>query len=158
MHLRWLARLLLPVLRRYAAGRAPSVVIGGAASPYLLRWHLLPRNPLCNLYLHRFLRSDDDRALHDHPWVSASLILSGGYIEHRPTGPRWLLPGDLVVRGARSAHRVALRRDADSCPVWTLFLTGPRVREWGFHCPGGWRHWRAFTAGPDGTTIGRGCD
>lgn len=44
-------------------------------------------------------------------------------------------------------------------PAITLFITGPRVREWGFWCPKiGWRHWRVFTD-PDNTgQIGRGCD
>jgi hypothetical protein len=37
-------------------------------------------------------------------------------------------------------------------------LTGPRIREWGFWCPQGWRHWRAFTSGRNGETIGRGCE
>jgi hypothetical protein len=43
-------------------------------------------------------------------------------------------------------------------PVWTLFVTGPRVRSWGFWCAHGWRHWKTFTAGPRGETVGRGCD
>ena len=36
-----------------------------------------------NLYLHEFSRSDDDRALHDHPWLfNLSVLLSGTYVEH----------------------------------------------------------------------------
>jgi hypothetical protein len=31
------------------------------------------------------------------------------------------------------------------------------VREWGFHCPRRWVHWRQFTAGPNGETVGKGC-
>lgn len=27
-------------------------------------------------------RSDDDRALHDHPWVNMSILLEGTYTEH----------------------------------------------------------------------------
>ncbi|MDN5849106.1 MAG: hypothetical protein L0H63_05630, partial [Nitrococcus sp.] len=59
------------------------------------------------------------------------------------------------LRRARSAHRLAL---IDAEPVITLFITGPRVREWGFHCPQGWRHWRAFTAADNPGRIGRGCE
>lgn len=55
---------------------------GGPRRPYLTRWHVLPRNKWLNVYLHRFVHGDDDRALHDHPWHSASLILDGRYIEH----------------------------------------------------------------------------
>lgn len=55
---------------------------GGERRPYLTRWRVLPRNKWFNIYLHRFIHGDDDRALHDHPWHSASLILDGRYIEH----------------------------------------------------------------------------
>ena len=34
--------------------------------------------------LHHILRSDHDRALHDHPWPNASFVLSGGYWEVLP--------------------------------------------------------------------------
>ncbi|MGE0718767.1 MAG: hypothetical protein AB7P02_25190 [Alphaproteobacteria bacterium] len=164
---------IVPALRRrllrVATGRAPDKVIGGAERPYLRRWHLVPRNPLLNVYLHHFLRSDDDRALHDHPWPSCSIILAGGYDEVLATrggttaaGTR--LAGDVVVRGARTAHRVALFAPAGPAgrielPCWTLFLTGPRLRAWGFWCPIiGWVHWRDFTAGPNGEVVGKGCD
>ena len=61
--------------------RPPDVVIGDADNPYLLRWWVWPRNRFFNLYLHRVLRSDDDRALHDHPWWNLSYIVDGGYTE-----------------------------------------------------------------------------
>lgn len=63
-------------------GREPDFIIGGAADPYVRRWWLIPRNPVLNVYLHEFLRSDDDLALHDHPWWNASLLLWGTYTEH----------------------------------------------------------------------------
>lgn len=34
--------------------------------------------------LHHVLRSDRDRAMHDHPWNNASLVLRGGYWEITP--------------------------------------------------------------------------
>ena len=143
---------------RIGARRPPDVVIGGADQPYLYRWFLIPRNPLFNVYLHQFLRSDDDRALHDHPWVNLSILLRGQYCEHtiRAGGierRRVRRAGGMKLRGARSAHRIELTHG----PCWTLFLTGPRIRQWGFHCPQGWVHWRDFTSA-DGREIGRGCD
>ncbi|EIC64345.1 hypothetical protein [Mycobacteroides abscessus] len=33
--------------------------------PYLLRWYVIPRNRWVNVYLHKFLRDDEDRALVD---------------------------------------------------------------------------------------------
>ena len=49
-----------------SASRPPDRIIGGKDNPYLLRWHVVPRNPQQNIYLHHFLRSDDDRALHSN--------------------------------------------------------------------------------------------
>lgn len=133
---------------------------GSADNPYLHRWYVLPRNPLCNVYLHKFLRDDDDRALHDHPWSSLSLLLCGKYTEELPGGVRrtrnrW----SWTFRRATHAHRVELPRDSNGKPVpaWTLFLTGPVVRTWGFHCPGGWVHWKDFVDQTDTGNIGRGC-
>lgn len=60
----------------------------------------------------------------------------------------------MVVRRPDFAHRIAL--DGKSNPVWTLFITGPRIREWGFICSGNrWYHWTKFTT-RDGRPIG-GC-
>ena len=68
--------------RRIMQSCPPDQVIGGRQRPYLLRWFLIPQNRFLNVYLHRFLRSDDDRALHDHPWWNVSLLLEGAYTEH----------------------------------------------------------------------------
>jgi hypothetical protein len=139
---------------------APDVVIGGHDNPYMFRWHLIPRNPLFNIYLHQFMRSDDDRALHDHPWSNIGILLEGTYTEHRieqgGIHTRTIREaGDIVVRpSGRMAHRIELH--AGRCV--TLFITGPRYRSWGFHCPeAGWVHWRDFTAADDPGAIGRGC-
>lgn len=153
---------LATYFQQVAEQRAPDAIIGGEANPYLRRWHLTPRGAGPAVYLHHFLRSDDDRALHDHPWPSVGLILSGAYIEHLgPDESVLRTPGDLVARSPEAAHRVELLRDepdAPEKPVWTLFIVGDRLREWGFHCPQGWVHWRDFTAGEHGETVGKGCD
>lgn len=134
--------------------READFAIGGKENPYLLRWYVLPRNRWLNLYLHKFMRDDDDRAFHDHPWWFVSLLLSGTYFEHRPIGTqkrRWL---SLAFRRADALHRVTLD---DGKPAWTLVVTGPRVREWGFQCPQGWVHWKDFTTGEYGEHVGKGC-
>src|SRR3546814_4215417 len=66
--------------------RPPNFVIGGQQDPYMRRWWVIPRNRFINIYLHQVLRPDDDRALHDHPWINLSIILDGGYWEITP-GP-----------------------------------------------------------------------
>lgn len=115
---------------------------------YMERWIL--RTPWGMLRLHHILRSDDDRALHDHPFDFCSLLLSGGYEEVRPVPvsvqhrygvtrsyrwPRF----SLVRRDASDAHRLILDK-----PVWTLVLTGPKLREWGFYTKSGWIHWMHY--------------
>src|SRR5258708_303359 len=62
--------------------RKPDVLIGKQDDTYMERWWVIPRNRFFNIYLHHFLRSDDDRALHDHPWLNASILLQGKYTEH----------------------------------------------------------------------------
>lgn len=145
------------LLERYASRRPPDFNIGPG---YLLRWWLVPRNRWLNVYLHQFRRSDDDRALHDHPWASCSIILSGLYLEHLPGGIRkWRRAGHVVFRRATQAHRIELPVvDGGITYTWTLFITGPKVREWGFHCPQGWIGWRRFTNPTDSARTGRGCD
>jgi hypothetical protein len=103
--------------------REPDVVIGGRDNPYLLRWHLIPRNKLFGIYLHRFLRDDDDRALHDHPKNNISLILTTDYRECLfSTDPLsdTPLPSTIIknrrplvpyFRKATTAHRVILYED-----------------------------------------------
>lgn len=140
--------------------RPPDIVIGDPAAPYLRRWWLVPRNPWANVYLHQFLSDDDDRALHDHPWPWVSIILRGEYLEHTIAAGgihrvRRYGPGTVRAHGPGYAHRLAL--PPGQSEVWTLFLTGPRVRHWGFHCPhAGWVHWRDFTDA-SGLRAGRGC-
>lgn len=133
----------------------PHFVVGNPNDPYMLRWYIIPRNDLCCIYLHKFLKSDDDRAMHDHPWWSISFLLSGSYIEHNARGKKEYTPGSIIVRNAIDPHRVELH---DTKPCWTLFITGRRIREWGFHCPQGWVGWKDFTKPGFPGQPGKGCD
>lgn len=140
-------------LRKWLTG-TPHFIIGGEHNPYLLRWFVIPRNSFLNIYLHKFKRSDDDRALHDHPWWFASLILKGEYLEHRDDGTtRHRKAGSLALRRPNTLHRVELLQEVRDfghftmnreAPTWTLIITGPKIREWGFKCPKGWIHWEYF--------------
>ena len=111
-----------------------------------------------NVYLHKFLRDDEDRALHDHPWVSLSIIFRCGYVEHTAKDVRRRQAAAVVFRRARHAHRIELLRQAGRLlPAWTLIIAGPKVREWGFPCPAGWRHWTEFVSEADSGNVGKGC-
>lgn len=159
-------------LRRLVSGK-PHQIIGPSVSPYMKRWYLIPHTRWVNLYLHKFERSDEDRALHDHPWNFWSFVVKGSYWEitewERTLRKRW----SLAYRNAEHPHRVQLlwrgshlptvktpdggEKATCHCddevadprcthPVWTIVLTGPKIREWGFHCDKAWVPWRYFDA------------
>lgn len=143
-----------------AASRNPDFIIGDPSDPYVERWYVIPRNPVFNIYLHHFLHSDEDEALHDHPWFNLSVLLEGAYIEetikaggvHRRN---YKQPGSFQFRTPWRAHRVEL---LSGLPCWSLFFTGPVIRRWGFHCKNGWRYWKDFVSRrTGGNKRGKGC-
>lgn len=129
--------------------RKPDEIIG---ENYMRRWHLRRKQGGWNLYLHRYDGSDDDRALHDHPWKSVSILLWGNLEEISKKGEHRLLPLLPKFRSAEYAHRIRLK----SKFAYTLFFTFRKQREWGFHCPNGWMHWKEFTD-ESGQRTGKGC-
>lgn len=110
--------------------RKPDVVINVDVMgvPYLSRWYVIPRNRIVNVYLHKFERSDDDM-LHDHPWYSLSFLLKGEMLETSFKGVRHIPRFIPVFRSAKFAHRL----DIVKGPVYTMFVTGPVIRSWGFY-------------------------
>lgn len=141
----------------------PHFYIGGRERPYMLRWYLIPRNRRLNIYLHKFCRDDDDRALHDHPWWFVSVMLRGMYIEYMPHSQgacRVRRAVSFAFRKATHQHRVELRKREDGSPIpcCTLVVTGRKVREWGFWCPKGFVPWHQFVNRDDHGAIGPGCD
>lgn len=133
--------------------REPDFLIGPPGDPYMRRWWIIPRNEQFNVYYHQILHDDDDRALHDHPWPSLSVMCKGQLREITPDGDRHVTKGDVVFREPEAAHRLEL---IDGEPAETLFITGPVIRSWGFHCPKGWVDWRNFV-GENPGEVGRGC-
>ena len=101
--------------------------------PYLPRW-------VPSVFFHEFLRGDDDREVHNHPWKYAlSIILAGGYVEERAkkrgdgtyvVETKTYRPGMLNIIRDTDFHRVAL---LDGKTTWTLFIAGERTGDlWGF--------------------------
>lgn len=142
----------------------PHLYIGGKQNPYLLRWYLIPRNRFFNIYLHKFLRDDDDRALHDHPWWFLSIMIWGGYMEEvyckvtKTTDVKYRSAFSFVLRKPTHRHRVMLYRHpkdfSKPIPCWTIILTGPTVRTWGFWCPRGFVPHHEFVEQKDGSDAG----
>lgn len=134
--------------------RAPDLIIGPRADPQTYRWVIFNWRGW-QLCLHKWWRSDEDRALHDHKASNISVILSRqGFAEI--VRQRVLIPCDITRTGdawanqdvvrkrwplvpyyrhAETPHRVVL---FDKRPVWSLWFRFPPRRRWGFHCPKGW--------------------
>ena len=155
---------LLVTLKATIRQTEPQRLYRRDGSTYLERWYL-HKNPSGGVYLHHFIRSDDDTP-HDHPRRSVSLMLAGRYIEwiRNSDGTMRLerhAAGDVIFRRATTVHRIELPDGEDA---WTLFIVGPRVRDWGFVCGGGagrWVPWREFTGFAetgDSSTHGKGCE
>jgi hypothetical protein len=128
---------------------------------YMYRWNLFECKWF-SIKLHKIMLSDYD-CLHDHPWPFISIILKGGYVEHRQikkmreivtdpnTGKKWsniyddvvtkriYHPGNILYRPANSIHKLEIYQSA-----WTLVFTFKKTREWGFWTPKGWVHWRKY--------------
>jgi hypothetical protein len=143
--------MLLKLLDRL--GRKRIVMDRVENEPYLERYYLFLRErnrfPF-NIFLHKFLKSDPDD-VHDHPWPYATLILKGGYWEWIPhfdtvgrkTGEYqvWRGPGHFRVSSANSYHRIELDPDITA---WTLFMPGPKQRDWGFLVKNQWIQWEQY--------------
>lgn len=158
---RTLARILRPWFTKKVQTQ-PDFVIGPHDDPYMHRWYVIPKNRFFNIYLHEFWRSDEPRALHDHPWWSLSVLLRGYLYDVTEDDVCLYEWGSIKFRFANEAHRIVFGSafyPPSRGRTISLFITGPRIREWGFLCPKGWVHWKDFTSNTDGNSkAGRGCD
>lgn len=124
---------------------------------YLRRFVIarLPGNR--RIYLHHFVGDDWSRDPHDHPKAFWSIGLWGGYVEEvferRPVRIgrlplRLVLAHTLRWRApwirrfpAEHIHRIRL---ADGRHAWTLVITGPETRPWGFWRDSRWVHYLTY--------------
>lgn len=143
--------MLLKLLERL--GRRRIVMDRVSNDPYLERYYVFLSDRTWfpfNVFLHKFLKSDPDD-VHDHPWPYATLILRGGYYEWIPQfnseGEKigeirnWRGPGHFRVCSATSYHRIEL---AEGVTCWTLFMPGPKQRDWGFLVRNQWIQWEQY--------------
>lgn len=142
-----LSKFFLNSLERM--GRKRIVLDRESSEPYLERYYVFLKDrdtfPF-NIFIHKFLKSDPDD-VHDHPWPYATLILKGGYYEHipnfNPAGDLvghtryWRGAGHFRISPATSFHRIELEPNVD---CWTMFMPGPKRKEWGFLVNNQWIH------------------
>lgn len=141
---------LRPYLSRFYLRGAP--VMPDGSSPYNEHGNPRPEAvfPEGGVMVHRFHQSDVGW-MHNHPWEWAvSLVLEHGYVEHRlGKESRIVKPGDVNVITHDDFHLVNLLRDgAGERQATTLFITGPKTKQWGFWDPqrGEVKPWRDYIA------------
>jgi hypothetical protein len=82
-----------------------------------------------SLYLHQLDAPNwHPVGCHDHPWWFWTLLLKGGYDEKIGDTITRRLPGDLLYRKSTHSHDVVTPYGRS----WSLVLTGPKSRDWGF--------------------------
>lgn len=149
------------------------VIVNCDHDAYLYRWYVF-RTPWVALFIHKFVRSDEDRALHDHPWPFLVIPIWRGYIEHsdrkigyppgfavmcRQSGvaeppdrekvTNWVWPiFGTRLRSALYRHRVQLHtnQDGQELPAWSLFFRFKGERVWGFWPKEGFVAWNKWWA------------
>jgi hypothetical protein len=101
--------------------------LGRDECPYLIRW--VVNLKLFSIRVHYWISSDDDRALHDHPWWFITLLLRGSYIDIGEKSQDVLKRGSMRFRRALHRHTVKVLERG----TVTVMLTGPYCRSWGFY-------------------------
>lgn len=142
------------VLKRLGLYERSDIEMNG--SVYMQRWRFLP-DWMPGFRVHKIMRSDEDRELHNHPFGFISVILKGGYFEFTEDGKkRWYGPGSVVLRPADTFHRIELGLHpysaeddyaAVTVPAWTLVFRTSYFQQWGFKMnDGSFVHWKDFVA------------
>jgi hypothetical protein len=81
-----------------------------------------------NLYLHELTAPEWHPHCHDHPWWFWTLILWNGYLEESDKHFDRRRAGSLLYRPAAFKHNIITPYGKS----WSLVMTGPKQREWGF--------------------------
>lgn len=129
---------------------------GDDPMPFFQRWYILRSpsggKPSPNLYVHHFLRSDMEEP-HCHPWANTSYVLKGAIEEDYWPSAASCLFEDAPVRlvtpagAARARPASAVHRIVAVEPgTISLFVTGPKVRDWGFYTDQGFIPHHEFRA------------
>jgi hypothetical protein len=116
----------LLVFARQVMTNPASQILGEESNPYLYRWWLTKSRD-DSVYIHKMMRSDQDVELHDHPGDNLSILLHGEMKEETPHGLRLWQPGSIIARKAEDRHRIVIEE-----PIITMWIMGPRTRDWGF--------------------------
>lgn len=112
------------------------------ASGYITRLHVI-KTPWFAVCLHWLHKPDPEPYHHDHPVSFLSIILRGGYYEHRNGYVKHRRFFNFMRASPDDYHTIVMTEPG----TLTLCLMGPKVREWGFHTQSGWVFWKDYYAG-----------
>lgn len=99
--------------------------------PYMKRWVIVLFG--YSIRIHYWVKSDDTRFYHSHPWNFFTFILFGSYTDvsfdpaTKKTEEEVLNTFNLRYRPANHYHYVKVNK-----PTLTLVLAGPKIQNWGF--------------------------
>lgn len=100
--------------------------LGMPYCPYMYRWVF--NFKLFSIRIHHWIRSDDKRAFHSHPWNFITFVIKGSYIDVTPEGKETLKFGSIRYRKNHHMHYV----DVPKTGCWSILLTGNPNFKWGF--------------------------
>ena len=96
------------------------------SDPYLYRWTFIFFN--YSIRIHHWIRSDDKRFFHDHPWDFVSVVLKGKYTNVTPDGEFPVKAISVWKSEARKRHYLEIPKEG----AWTLLICGKPYHKWGF--------------------------
>lgn len=108
--------------------------LGVAECPYAYRYVF--NFGFFAIRIHNWVRSDDKRYFHDHPWWFWTIVLRGSYVDVTKDKRDQLKAGSIRYRPSNHAHYVEVPKGG----ALTVLLTGPQVKKWGFWVNG--KHYR----------------
>jgi hypothetical protein len=137
------ALVALAKLRPYSFLRSEKVSPQGEGALYMERYRMWDSIGDTHARVHRIMRPDHDRDLHNHPFTYRTFVLDGWYIEmyldaHGVERTRTIEAGQTSYSSG-TFHRIAAVSPGG---VTTLFVMGPDSGRWGFrkevgeHYPG----------------------
>lgn len=127
--------MLDKILFKLTGGLPCRLIPRAPGRPYLERYYVGELLG-ATFYVHRFVSSDEEPHLHNHPWRwSRSAVLSGSYVEEVATdicpaaGSSGCVTETRKVRWWNRVDGNRFHRITQAEPgTWTLFFHGPRQR------------------------------
>lgn len=101
-------------------------------------WEVKPGSFQQAVESHFIGAADELLAAQNFIWLNSGVKATRKQLRaYRAMGIHWRGPGAVVFRKATALHRLVLPEGQDA---WSLFIMGPKKRDWGFQTPDGWVH------------------